>query len=39
MMDELYCPHCGAEIEFEDGECPHCGEHMDSWKDGEGEDE
>ncbi|ARM70007.1 hypothetical protein [Salmonella phage vB_SenAc-pSK20] len=40
-MDEevLYCPHCGSEMEFEDGDCPHCGEHMDSWKDSEGDDE
>lgn len=38
MDDTLYCPHCGSEIEFEEGECPHCGEHIDSWKDGEDEE-
>lgn len=38
MDDALYCPNCGSEIEFEEGECPHCGEHIDSWKDGEDEE-
>lgn len=38
-MEELYCPHCGSQIEFEEGECPYCGEHVDSWKDEEETDE
>lgn len=38
-MEELYCPHCGSQIELEEGECPYCGEHIDSWKDEEETDE